>query len=57
MVNDKPIRRFFTLELERKFVSLLTLNWTIVHPLDENSPLIDMTLDDLEKPGIVFQYC
>jgi len=30
-------------------VSLLTLNWTIVHPLDENSPLKDMTRDDLEK--------
>ncbi|MDB5129640.1 ion channel [Mucilaginibacter sp.] len=54
MVNDKPIRRFFPLEVERKFVSLLTLNWTVVHPLDENSPLIDMTLDDLEKGAASF---
>ncbi|MCQ6956590.1 ion channel [Mucilaginibacter aquariorum] len=54
MVNDKPIRRFFPLEVERKFVSLLTLNWTVVHPLDENSPLMDMTLDDLEKGAASF---
>jgi inward rectifier potassium channel len=54
MVNDKPIRRFFPLEVERKFVTLLTLNWTVVHPLDENSPLIDMTLDDLEKGAASF---
>jgi inward rectifier potassium channel len=54
MVNDKPIRRFFPLEVERKFVSLLTLNWTIVHPLDENSPLMDMTPDDLEKGAASF---
>jgi inward rectifier potassium channel len=48
-VNGKPQRRFFPLELERKSVSVLTLNWTIVHPLDENSPLYDMTHDDLQR--------
>ncbi|MBB5394301.1 ion channel [Mucilaginibacter sp. AK015] len=48
VVDGKPIRRFFPLELERKYVSLLTLNWTIVHPLDANSPLIDMIYEDLE---------
>lgn len=35
IINGKPIRRFFPLELERKEVSILTLNWTIVHPLDQ----------------------
>ncbi|MDF2431805.1 MAG: inward rectifier potassium channel [Mucilaginibacter sp.] len=49
IVDDKPIRRFYPLELERRKVSVLTLNWTIVHPLDENSPMIDMTKEDLEK--------
>ena len=48
-VDGKPVRRFFPLELERKRVSLLTLSWTIVHPLDENSPLRDMTTDDLKR--------
>lgn len=54
ITNDKAVRRFFTLEVERKFVSLLTLNWTVVHPLDENSPLKDMTPDDLEKTDAAF---
>ncbi len=48
-VDGKLIRRFFPLELERKSVSILTLNWTVVHPLDENSPLKGMTLADLKK--------
>ncbi len=48
-VDDKTIRRFYPLEVERSKVSILTLNWTIVHPLDDNSPLKDMTKDDLEK--------
>jgi inward rectifier potassium channel len=48
-VNGKVIRKFFQLELERKFVSILTLNWTVVHPLDENSPLKDMTQEELER--------
>jgi len=48
-VNGKPQRRFFPLELERKSVSVLTLNWTVVHPIDENSPLKDMTIDDLKN--------
>ncbi len=46
-VDGKTIRRFYQLEVERKFVSLLSLNWTIVHPLDENSPIKDMTQEDM----------
>jgi inward rectifier potassium channel len=49
MVNGKPSRRFYPLELERKAVSMLTMNWTVVHPIDENSPLIDMTQKDLDE--------
>jgi len=48
-IDRKTIRRFYPLEVERSKVSLLTLNWTIVHPLDDNSPLKDMTQDDLMK--------
>jgi inward rectifier potassium channel len=49
MVNGKPVRRFFPLELERSKVSVLTLNWTVVHPIDEKSPLIEMSKDALES--------
>jgi inward rectifier potassium channel len=54
MVGDKPIRKFFPLELERREVSILTLNWTIVHPLDDDSPLADITPDELEKTQASF---
>ncbi|MET3981572.1 inward rectifier potassium channel [Mucilaginibacter sp. UYP25] len=53
-VDGKTIRRFFPLELERKYVSLLTLNWTVVHPLDTNSPLIDISFEDLETYQATF---
>jgi inward rectifier potassium channel len=47
VVDGKTLRRFYPLELERRKVSVLTLNWTIVHPLDENSPMFDMTKEAL----------
>lgn len=53
-VNGKLTRRFFQLELERQNVSILTLNWTIVHALDENSPLANITPDELEKTQAAF---
>ncbi len=46
-VDGKVLRRFYPLEVERRNVSLLTINWTVVHPLDDKSPLGDMTKDDL----------
>jgi inward rectifier potassium channel len=48
-VNGKTVRKFIPLELERKRVSILTLNWTVVHPLNDDSPLKDITHEDLEK--------
>lgn len=48
-VDGKVVRRFFPLEVERKFVSLLSLNWTVVHPIDDKSPLVDMSKVELEQ--------
>ena len=53
-VDGKLVRRFFPLTLERKLVSILTLNWTVVHPLDGDSPLKDMTREDLIKSEASF---
>lgn len=47
--NGKSVRRFEPLELERDQVDFLPLAWTIVHPIDENSPLYNLTNSDLEK--------
>ncbi|PHN03497.1 ion channel [Flavilitoribacter nigricans] len=47
LADGKQMRRYTTLPLERYKVSLLPLNWTIVHPIDENSPLYAMDAADL----------
>lgn len=41
-LDGKITRRFYPLTVERRKVSVLALNWTIVHPLDADSPLHDM---------------
>lgn len=43
------MRKFDLLKLERDSVSFLPLSWTIVHPIDENSPMYNLTDDELTK--------
>ena len=45
----KLTRRFQPLTLERDAVSFLPLTWTIVHPIDDSSPLAGKTAADLER--------
>ncbi len=42
-------RRFQPLKLERERVFFLALTWTVVHPVDETSPLFGKTAQDLER--------
>ncbi len=42
-------RQFQPLKLERDTIYFLALTWTIVHPLDETSPLFGKTAEDLER--------
>ena len=42
-------RKFDLLKLERETVSFFPLSWTIVHPIDEKSPMFGMTQEDFEK--------
>ncbi len=44
--NEKKANRFFPLELEFARANALSLNWTIVHPITENSPLYNFTPED-----------
>jgi inward rectifier potassium channel len=48
-VRGRPVRRFYSLTLERDSVTFFPLSWTIVHPIDETSPLRGMSRDDLRK--------
>ncbi len=52
--NGRAVRRFDLLDLERERVSFLPLAWTIVHPIDENSPMFGLTEKDLEESNAEF---
>ena len=47
-------RRFYGLPLERDTISFFPSSWTIVHPIDENSPLYGFNKTDFEKTKIEF---
>ncbi|MBL7896172.1 MAG: ion transporter [Bacteroidia bacterium] len=42
-------REFNVLNLERNKINFLTLSWTIVHPIDEQSPMYNLTTEELVK--------
>lgn len=47
--KGKIARTYRELKLERNEISMLPLNWTLVHWIDEGSPLNNMTYNDLEE--------
>jgi inward rectifier potassium channel len=47
--NGVPQRRYDILNLERKGIIFFPLTWTIVHPIEESSPLFGKTAADLER--------
>jgi inward rectifier potassium channel len=47
--GGKPVNKFYTLDLEFAKVNALTLSWTLVHPITENSPLYNFTKEDFES--------
>lgn len=46
--NEKIINKFLSLETEISKISSLPLNWTVVHKIDEKSPLYGMCKEDYE---------
>lgn len=47
--DERSIRRFYELPLQLKTINFFALNWTVVHPVDDQSPLSGLTQDDLAK--------
>jgi inward rectifier potassium channel len=47
--EGKTINKFFELPLEYNSVDSLSLSWTIVHPITEESPLYNFTKKDYEN--------
>ena len=54
MKDGKVTRTFFPLKLERSEVAVLPLTWTIVHPIDEESPLWTRDMDYLREADAEF---
>ncbi|HOA39229.1 MAG TPA: ion channel [Flavihumibacter sp.] len=46
--NGKKINRYFSLPLQISSINTLTVTWTVVHPIDETSPLYQLSAADLE---------
>jgi inward rectifier potassium channel len=44
--NGKMVNRFFSLDLEISKLNALTLSWTLVHPIDEKSPLYNLKYEE-----------
>jgi inward rectifier potassium channel len=53
-IDGQPIRRFYPLRLELTKVTFFSLSWTIVHPIDEKSPLRGLTEADLRARDAEF---
>lgn len=47
--NGQQVNKFYPLELEYDKINALTLSWTIVHPITEDSPLFGLTETDFKS--------
>ena len=47
--NGQSTFKFYSLSLERDRVESLMMNWTVVHPIDDNSPLKNFTQEDMKN--------
>ncbi len=54
MVDGVRTRRYYLLPLERDSVTFLPLTWTVVHPIDENSPLYGENPESLRRDQAEF---
>jgi inward rectifier potassium channel len=46
--DGKMSNKFYSLDLELDKINALTLSWTLVHPITEDSPLYQFTKEDFE---------
>ena len=54
MVEGHMLRRFYQLPLERQKVVFFPLSWTVVHPIDEKSPLYGWSERMMKEAGAEF---
>ncbi|MBF01411.1 ion channel [Flavobacterium coralii] len=46
--NGSMVNKFYTLDLELQKINALTLSWTLVHPINEESPFFGFTKEDFD---------
>lgn len=54
MENGKLSRKFQTLKLDVERISYLTMSWTVVHPINEESAMTNLTAEDLKAVDAEF---
>ena len=52
--GGRTVRQFTRLELERKKVSFFPLAWTIVHPINASSPMLELTAESCARGDAEF---
>lgn len=52
--KGKMSRKYVRLALERHQVNFFPANWTLVHPITEDSPLFGLSLDELKEKNVEF---
>lgn len=50
--NGKKINKYFSLPLQISTINTLVVTWTVVHPIDEESPLYELTAADMETNDV-----
>jgi inward rectifier potassium channel len=50
--NEKLSYKFYELPLERSRVDTLMMNWTVVHAIDEQSPLLGLSQEDYQTADV-----
>jgi inward rectifier potassium channel len=50
--NGNGVFKFYELPLERSRVDSLMMNWTVVHPIDESSPLLGYNFEDMKAADL-----
>jgi inward rectifier potassium channel len=47
-IDGREQRKFYNLSLELQKVNYLALSWTLVHPIDESSPLLGLSQEEID---------
>jgi inward rectifier potassium channel len=53
-VDGKPLRKYYELPLERNNVTFFPLSWTVVHPIDDQSPIKGLTREEMLESNAEF---